>query len=359
MIVRRLLAGLVLASALTTVQAQSIVPMLIPSPIGVALTVGQWIMTRENRKVYYIEVQSQAATFDAARSEGFRLAVEHAVGSLIMSETQVKNNRIVRDEIITYASGYVDRFEIVDRTELGDRVQLKMKVWVAHSSLANRLLNQSRAAGQVEGERVDAQIQTFRQQRQAGDRVLTTVLSDYPKRAYNIVMQPTQVVVDRNRTPLLNITFDASWNRGYLDSLAEAIRIIGQRTGCKAWLNNCAQAHTVQVVMPGYSSNTQSWFDDDVAWQIMHAQMVQSRPAFQVTIRNPAGQVQLRQCLYAPELDHSDYRNWYFVEVGPGTVTVNGGRSRRFNGLIDISNLPVQQFDRVEIAVVRANQCAN
>lgn len=357
---RRLLAGLICAGVLAgPAQSQNIGSLLMPSPVGIVLSVGQWLVTPDKRKVYYVEVQSQAATFDAARAEAFRLAVEHAVGSLILSETHVQNSRVVRDEIITYASGYVDRFEIVDRKEQSGRVTLTMKVWVAHSALANRLLNESRGAGRVEGERVNAQIQTFQQQRQAGDRVLATVLNDYPKRAFDITVQPTQVLVDRNRNPYLRLVFDVSWNRKYLDSLGEAIQVIAQRNECKAWRNNCPNLQTVQVVMPGYATNAQAWFDDDMAWRLMDQQMLQSRPAFQVVIKNPQGRVQTQMCLYAPEMDHSEYRPWYFVQVGPNNVTVNGARNKRFDAYIDLANQPVQQFDQVEITMVRSSQCIN
>jgi hypothetical protein len=358
--VRQLLVGLICAGVLAqSVHAQNLVPLLIPSPVGIVLSVGQWIVTQDRRKVYYVEVQAQAATFEAARAEGFRLAVEHAVGSLILSETEVRNSRVIRDEIITYASGYVDRFEIVDRKEQNNRVTLTMKVWVAHSTLRNRLLNESKGAGQIEGERVNAQLQTFQQQRQTGDRVLTTVLNDFPKRAFNVAVQPTQVVVDRNRIPHLRLVFDVSWNQNYLDSLAEAVRVVGQRTGCSAWRNNCLNTQTVQVIMPGYTSNVQAWFDDDMAWRLMDQQMLQSRPAFQVVIKNPQNRVQSQFCLYAPEMDHSEYRPWYFAEVGPNNVTVNGDKKRRLDAYINIANMPVQQLDRVEITVVRSAQCIN
>jgi hypothetical protein len=234
-----------------------------------------------------------------------------------------------------------------------------MKVWVAHSTLSNRLLNESKGAGRVEGERVSTQIQTFQQQRQAGDRVLNTVLNDFPKRSFNVTVQPTQVVVDRNRIPYLRLIFDVSWNQNYLDSLAEAVRIIGQRKECSTWRNNCLNTQTVQVIMPGYASNAQAWFDDDMAWRLMDQQMLQSRPAFQVTIRNPQDRVQTQFCLYAPEMDHSEYRPWYFAEVGPNNVTVNGDKKRRLDAYINIANMPVQQLDRVEIAVVRSAQCIN
>jgi len=355
------LALTTVAMLASTAQSQTVSPvqLLMPSPVSIALTVGQWMMARDSRKVFYIEVQSQANSFDAARNEGFRLAVEHAVGTMIVSETEVRNSRVVRDDIITYASGYVDRFEIVDRQDVGNRVTLKMKVWVAHSALANRLLNQSAGAGQVEGERVHAQIQSFQQQRQAGDRLLKTVLNDYPRRAFNVTVLPTRVIVDQSRTPHLYIAFDMIWNRGYLNALGEAVRTINQRTGCSAWLNNCPHLQTVQVTMPGYSSNSQSWFDDDAAWNIMHVEMLQSRPAIQVTIRYQSGREQLKTCMTAPELDHSHYRPWYFVDVGPGRVIVNGERSKRFDGYISLANMPVNQFDRVEIDVIRSGQCVN
>lgn len=357
---RRLLAGLVCLGVLAQpAYSQSVLPLIVPSPVGFVLSVGQWILTQDNRKVYFVEVQSQAATFETARAEGFRLAVEHALGSLILSETEVRNSRIVRDEIITYASGYVDRFEIVSRNDRPSQVTVVMKVWVAHSALSKRLLNESRGAGRVEGERVSAQIQTFQHQRQTGDRVLNTVLNDFPKRAFNVAVQPTQVVVDRNRTPYLRLIFDVSWNQNYLDSLAEAVRVIGQRKECSAWRNNCLNVQTIQVIMPGYTSNAQAWFDDDVAWRLMDQQMLQSLPAFQVVIKNPQDRVQTRLCLYAPEMDHSEYRPWYFAEVGPNNATVNGAKNKRFDAYINLANMPVNQFDRVEITVVRGAQCIN
>lgn len=357
---RKLLTGLICAGMLLqSAQAQTTAALLVPSPVGIVLTVGQWLLTPDKRKVYFVEVQSQAATFEAAKAEGFRLAVEHAVGSLILSETEVRNSRIVRDEIISYAAGYVDRFEITSRSDRPNQVTLTMKIWVGQSALSNRLLNESKGAGRVEGERVNAQIQTFQQQRQTGDRVLTTVLNDFPRRAFNVGVLPTQVVVDKSRTPYLRLSFDVSWNQLYLDSLAEAVRVIGQRKECSAWRNNCLNTQTIQVIMPGYASNTQAWFDDDMAWQLMDQQMLQSRPAFQVVIKNPQGRAQTKMCLYAPEMDHSEYRPWYFAEVGPNNVTINGAKNKRFDAYINIANMPVQQFDQVEITVVRSSQCVN
>jgi len=331
--------------------------MILPSPVSIAITVGHWIMTRDNRKVFYVEVQSQAETFTAARAEGFRLAVEHAVGSLILSETEARNGRMTRDEITTYASGYVDRFEIVQEQRVPGGVQLQMKVWVAHSALANRLLNQSQAAGRVEGERVQAQIDTFRQERQSADRVLSMVLRDFPHRAFDFRMEPTQVIVDNQRRPHLRFQFVMSWNPTYLTALGEAVIRVNQRQNCSGWLNNCRTENTVRVAMNAVKSDPQAWFDDRQAWDIFHQNLILSQPRILVTIRDNTGSKKLEQCWNAAELDHSSYAPWYFADIGPGFVTVNGLRSKRFDGFLDISNVRVDGFDRVEIRAIRANQC--
>lgn len=355
---RRLLAVLVCAGVLAQpIHAQTVEAVLIPSPVSIALTVGTWVMTQDNRKAFFVEVQSSAATKEQARREGFRLAVEHAVGNLIMSETNVRNGRMSSDEITTYASGYVDRFEIVSEKSIPGGVQLHMKVWVKHSTLANRLLNQSQGAGKVEGERVGAQIETFRQERQAGDRVLTNVLRDFPERAFDIRVEPTQVVVDNQRRPHLRIVFVMGWNQTYLTALGEAVTTINQRYNCSGWRNNCRATNTVKVAMNAIQSDPQAWFDDNVAWDIMHQHLILSRPQILVTIRDSANRKKFEQCMSAPELDQNSYAPWYYADIGPGAVTINGLRSKRFDGYLDLSNHRVESFDRVEVRAVRGNRC--
>ena len=181
---RRAIAAIVCAGLIAGVSAQT-VPVWAPSPVSIALTIGQWI-NQGSKKLYYVEVKSQAQDFESAKAEGFRLAVEHAVGTLVLSETETANSRINRDDIITYASGYVDRFEITDRTNVGNAVELTMKVWVAHSAIANRLLNTSETSGQIDGERVATNIATITHERRSGDRIIATILTDFPKRSFDI-----------------------------------------------------------------------------------------------------------------------------------------------------------------------------
>jgi hypothetical protein len=52
-------------------------------------------------------------TPDAARQNAFSAAIEQVVGALVDAETIVKNDQVVRDQVLTYSRGYVEEFDVV------------------------------------------------------------------------------------------------------------------------------------------------------------------------------------------------------------------------------------------------------
>jgi hypothetical protein len=178
------------------------------------------------------------------------------------------------------------------------------------------------------------------------------VLADFPKRAFDISLEPTQVLFDNNRKGVLRVPFHLSWNQGYVTSLSEAVSVTNQRADCgRSWLNKCQY---VAVVHGGYAS---AYYDDTVAQDIMHREIIISRPLVQLSIRDTYGTVRYRECYSFPEIDHSRYSPWRYADIGPGIFTVNHRRTKRFEIDIDLSILPPAQLDRVEITIVRAREC--
>jgi hypothetical protein len=353
---KRLLVAVGTVMVLTSAQGVTIADVL-RSPIGTGITVARWIYETASEKVLYVEVVGEGTTVDQARQQGFRLAVEHAVGTVVASETEVRNDRVARDEIITYASGYVDRFEVVEQQQVGNRVLVNMKVWVRPSKIANRLLNRSATAGTVEGGRISTQIQTLQHERTSGDRLLKSVLADYPKRAFRIEMDKTQVIFDANRTGQLEVAFWLSWSPAYLDSVAEALSAINQRSDCGGLFGCRNVASQIDVVRPGFGSTTQTWFNDKVADQMVRREMIQSQPAIRIAIMDMSGREQFKQCFYAKELDYRDHSAWYYVNQDHDRVAINGKAVKRFNTFIDLSRLPPANLDQVKIDIVRGLNC--
>lgn len=331
---------------------------IVPSPVGIVLTVGKWIYDSVSKdQVYHIEVAGEGRNTEEARTVAFRTAVEQAIGSIVSSETEVQNGRIVRDEIISYASGYVDRYEVVSQEASPIGAKIVMKIWVRRSALSNRLLNRSEKAGEIDGPRASVQLSTLNQERANGDRLVQTVLNDFPKRAFDIELKSTELKYS-NRQGMLDVPFKVTWNQDYLKSLWTALEVTSQKS-------NNPQA-TIIVGSGGWFRGFGGTltFDDVGKLQQVAGNMVGSRPAVLITIKSNSNTVLLRQCYRWPELDHNDgyvVREGRFVRIAPygNTVSINGGY--KLDAVAQIPAYPglLSTANTITADIVRSNVCPN
>jgi hypothetical protein len=302
-------------------QAQ-VPPVLMPNPLGIVLTVGQWLFQTGKPTIYYIEVAGVGATPEEARINGFRLAVEQAIGSLVASETVVQNGRIQRDEIISYAAGYVDRFDIVGTQSTAQGLRVNMRVWVGRSALANRLLALSQTAGEIQGDRAATAVATLQQERATGDRLLATVLNDFPKRSFVVTTDPTSVRFNSDRRGVVQIPYELKWDSNYLSSLWEALKQTSQGQG--------STAVTVVYKPEGNwfrSEGGNAVFADDIKPAMVWSRLAQSEPRLLVDILDGRGRSLQKQCFLIPELDqyyqYSQPKN-YMVRSANRGIRIDG-----------------------------------
>lgn len=328
--------------------------MLMPNPLGIILMVGKWVYDSQSRQeVFYIEVAGDGPTLQQARMNGFRLAVEQAIGTLISSETETQNGRIIRDEIISYAAGFVDKFEITNEQTTASGFRVSMKVWVRKSALSDRLLNRSEVSGQVDGPRASVQLQTINQERANGDALLQQVLNDFPRRAFDIELKPTDIV-RQNRSAVLEINFKLSWNRDYLRSLWTALEATSQRTS--------RPASTIVVNGGGLfgSPGGAAKFDDNVKLQLVANRMRFSEPTILVTVRGPAREVLFSSCYMYQELDDQPnywVNNQRFISFNGGGAYVNGHMKLKGHIPIPVTQDILARANSVDVDVVLRNQC--
>jgi hypothetical protein len=55
-------------------------------------------MTKNSNRVYYIQVEASAATTELAKQEALRLAVNQAVGTLVLAEIKIQNQELIRQD---------------------------------------------------------------------------------------------------------------------------------------------------------------------------------------------------------------------------------------------------------------------
>lgn len=370
---KSLALALCLSLATVSAQSQSVQQMLTPSPLGIALTVGQWLI-KDRKRIFEIEVETRAPTVKEARDQAFRLAIEQAVGTLVLSESESHRSRLTRDDIITYSSGYVDRFEILAQDREAGQIRLRLRVWVSHSAISSRLLGRSQTDAQIDGDRFAEQGRSLQQERASGDRVLATVLRDYPQRAFSAEIGRIELWED-NRLIKLLVPFTLRLDYNYLTSLSEALEQTAQRRDARActdslYNNQCGNATYIRVISgrPPASSgrffgwNTTAGFNDMTRSHMIHQAMIASRPAMLLTVTDQQGRRAFRSCYFRPELDQDIQYvmpERMFLTVSPMGMSVNGDVTLRGKLEVNLGSSAerVRDLYRAEIRVVNRSEC--
>jgi hypothetical protein len=89
---------------------------------------------------------------EKALQDAFSRAIEQTVGVLVDAEAVVKNDQLIRDEVLTYSRGYVEKYEIVRRREDGGLHHATIRATVARDKLIQKLKKMKVAMQDVAGE---------------------------------------------------------------------------------------------------------------------------------------------------------------------------------------------------------------
>lgn len=278
----RAVLALVAAAFLSTAAAQ---PNLFVSPLGVVLSAGKIIYDYDFTREYHVLVKSAGKDERDARMHGFQIAVEYAVGQLIVSETEVKDDVVARKDIIQYSSGFVSRYDVKDKSIIGDETVVVMDVWVKSNKIADRLVNHTKQKNTIDGRNLAAQIKTTQQQSSNGDKVLKAILSDYPTRSFNVTHKDVYAQHNGNRTVSMTIPITFTWNESYLKSVGEALVAINEGVHYK----NRKYGYRLVSRLPGivYSPTYDVWTEDFTRYTMFNDTF--TKVGVQVDIFNRAG----------------------------------------------------------------------
>ena len=95
---------------------------------------------------------------EKAVQNAFSQAIEQTVGVLVDAETVVKNDQLIRDEVLTFSRGYVDKYEVVKRWQEEGLHHATIRAVVAQDKLVEKLRGMKIAMVDVAGELTARQI---------------------------------------------------------------------------------------------------------------------------------------------------------------------------------------------------------
>jgi hypothetical protein len=339
------------------------------SNVSIALTIGQWLLSNQTQS-FYIQVEAQGINDNDARRNGFVLAVDQAVGTLILNERESDKKQLIKNDVYNYSSGYVTDYKILTKTTRGGNSVLVMDVWVSHSAIANRILGRSAVAGQLNGPVASARVETLLTERAAGDQVVSRVLEDFPRRAFDITLGATVLRLDEYRQTLVEIPFSLKWNYNYITSLHEVLQAASQNPQARnCWNHNqdCANQTYIRVIAqaPGSWTKWQNTlgFNDYQKLHLVNDAFMRSTPVMQLTIRDAERRVIKRDCYswevltwnnsrpYAPGISFAEWRN--------NQTSINGDLVRDSKIVVSLgqNTQALASVQHVELSVIKSSQC--
>lgn len=372
MMIRCVPLALALVVCSFAVKAVDLKAALVPSPISIALTVGQWLM-KDERKAYYVQVEATAENKEVARNEAFRLAVEMAVGAVVVAETEVKNNELVRKEIVKYSSGYIDNFVIKSEAKVGDRTRLVIDVWVGESKIADRLLNVSKGDGSIDGARIAAQSESMKTEKANAAKLVELVGRDYPARAFDIKVGKTTTTVEGPKI-LVEVPIMLSWNARYLDSLLETIEKTKDGEGGSSPSSSGRKYIVSYRKNGGWITHFAIYKDSQVLLALLK-NFVESKPQLRISFKDDANVTVASNCRVLHQLSGNYYGDakmivgqhqleqltgQFFATETPnahfgiyGDYEASGKLKTAFNGKADL----ISKMRKIEVEVVRKDVC--
>jgi len=166
------------------------------------------------------------STVDLALEDGFKRAIEKVVGDIVVSSNETKNDRLVRNEILTHSAGYVDRYEIISAVKLADGYHVNVAVHVKSSRIANRILGGMDSTSTLQGDRMATQHSTYLKERNTGDKVIAEVLRSFPKNAFTVTRKDAQFQLRGDRAAVLIVSYNMKWNKNYVKALNEMMAVM-------------------------------------------------------------------------------------------------------------------------------------
>jgi hypothetical protein len=208
--------------------------------VGVLLLVSTtaWAdRTKAQRATVTVSVVGYGATEQDARRNGFRSAVELAVGSVIVSDREVYANELTKDHLGDYSSGYVDSYQILETQRTTDGLyMIRMTVTVAHSGIAERMLVKGQQDMTIDGDRLQAQMESEFDRRSRGDQLILHVLDSYPQNAFQLTSGSTEFKISNRRSSYAEIPATIVMNTAWVSALNEALSLIAvKQTDCGFW----------------------------------------------------------------------------------------------------------------------------
>lgn len=205
-------------------------------------------------------VSGSGSTESQATQSALRSAVEQSK-SVVLTESQVSKNNLVKNDIISYSSAYVEKYQVVSSKNQNQQWTVIADVWVKDNIIADRIIGRFSSDAVIDGKSLTGQADRLLTSKERtanqGLQLLNTVLADYPSRALTPTVLNSQLQV-QGASAVFVIKYDLQWSNNFLSALKETLDIV-QHSFVN---NNCANCYVkITKNWLGFTGSTYDFAD--------------------------------------------------------------------------------------------------
>ena len=301
-----------------------------------------------------IQVSGEGSTFEEAKLNAFKTAIEYEAGTIVVSERISNNYKLVKNDILVYSSAYITNYKIINSFKSGNQVHVVVDVDVASNKIADRILGVGSKPSIVESKH-GMQYQTYMENKNNGDRLLLQVLKDYPTKAFTVTQGNHALAVDVYRNGILEIPIEFKWNYNYITSLNDTLSVL--EDGSNGLLKQSPASVTIMAKDPKdyvFGKKSTYKFNDVLITQAIKETFLNNPPRIQLTITG-RGVVVYKNC-FVPESFVGKKPAFFYAE---SNLILYGNQVEKNIIKLELRNMPtlLRDAENIDLAVVAHESC--
>lgn len=165
---------------------------------------------------------------DKARKNAIRNAVEQVVGTFVTSDTMVKDSALIKDEILTFSSGYVKESKVISTETVDDLIRVRLEAVVVSTRLKQKIQSLNIAMIKVDNESLFGEAFSKIDENVSKIQVFNRLMSKYPKAAYVIHLEKPVIKRTDSATNIVTITLNMKlrWDQTFLEEFNNTLSSI-------------------------------------------------------------------------------------------------------------------------------------
>jgi len=175
-------------------------------------------------------------TPDEALKDAFRAAVRQVVGEVVDAETLVKDDQLVRDQVLTYSDAYIPKHTKVSERSEGGLFRVTIRAVVERRKLVVKLKAANVSVNDVDGQSVFGSIVSQLENEKDAAALLKAALEGFPKNCLeaNVVGEPQVVQKDGEKATLrfqVQLRPDMNAYKSFAASLEKTLLAVTKEKG--------------------------------------------------------------------------------------------------------------------------------